>query len=160
MHARLAMLRRLMVLYGGIEEIHSLRLQQTMVAVVETEKAIDVQQKALHSCSSHSRDALITGDRMQWASARTQRELAEWKHERLEQIRIEREKLNDVARKQYIASRLQHEQMKHVVGDVETAMETEAERRMQGLLDDRFLARRRWIDARKELRAAAKMNIF
>lgn len=149
MSARLAMLKRLMALYGGIQEMHSLDLQQAMTSVREAEGAIDAQQKDLNSCDSHSRDALITGDRMRWVAARKQKEVSRWKQERLELIRIEREKLNDIARKLYIDSRLQCEQMKHVVQDAETTVEIETERRMQGALDDRFLARRRWTDARK-----------
>jgi hypothetical protein len=141
-----------MALYGGIEEMHSLSLQQTMTSVREAEGAIGVQQENLDSCDSHGRDALVAGDRMRWVAARKQKEITEWKQERLELIRIEREKLNDIARKLYVDSRLQREQMKHVVEDAETAAETETARRMQGALDDRFLARRRWTDAREELR--------
>ncbi len=148
-----------MSLYGGIEEMHSISLQRTTGAVQEVEQAMDRQEEAVHSSSSHGRDALIAGDRMKWASARTQREIAEWKQERLQQVRLEREKLNDEARRQYLASRLQSEQMKHVVDSAAMQMKVEAERRMQGTLDDRFLARRRWTDAREELRAATKMKV-
>src|SRR6185437_5773987 len=100
MHSRFTALRRLMSLYGGIEEMHSISLQRTMAAVQEVEQAIAVQEKTVHLSSSHGRDALIAGDRMKWASARTQRELAEWKQERLQQVRLEREKSNDEVRKQ------------------------------------------------------------
>jgi hypothetical protein len=158
MHSRLAALKRLMSLYGGIEEMHSVGLQRTMAAVREAEQAIDVQQETVRSSNSHGRDALMTGDRMEWAAARTQREIAEWKQERLQQVRLEREKLNDEARRQYIASRLQSEQMKHVVDSAATQVEVEAGRRMQAALDDRFLARRRWTDAREESRTEAEIN--
>jgi hypothetical protein len=148
-----------MLLYEGIEEMHSIGLKRTMSAVREVENAIDLQQEIVSSSNSRGRDALIAGGRMEWAVSRTQQEIAEWKQERLQQVRLEREKLNDEARRQYIASRLQSEQMKHVVDGAATQMEIEAGRRMQGALDDRFLARRRWTDMQEELRADAKMNV-
>jgi hypothetical protein len=130
-----------------------------MGAIREVEQAIDVQQEALRSSSVDGRRALINGDRMDWTTARMQREIAEWKQERLQQVRLKREKLNDEARTQYLASRLQSEQMKHVVDGAATQIENEARRRMQGTVDDRFLARRRWTDAREELRASAEINV-
>lgn len=148
-----------MSLYGGIEEMHSIGLQRTIAAVQEVEQAIDVQQETVHVSKVQSRDALIVGDRMEFATARAQREIAEWKQERLQQIRLEREMLKDEARKQYIASRLQSEQMKHVVNSAEAQAEAEAGRRAQTGLDDRFLARRRWSDAQEKSLAAAEIKI-
>ena len=145
-----------MSLYGGIEEMHSADLQRTMAAVQEAEQAIDVQQQAVRSSDFEGRIALAAGERMDWTAARTQRGIAEWKQERLQQVRLEREQLNDEVRKKYIASRLQSEQMKHVVDSATAQAEIAAGRRMQGALDDRFLARRRWTDVREELRETAK----
>lgn len=159
MHSRLAALKRLMTLYGSIEEMHSTGVKRTTAAVREAVQAIDVQQDTVRSSHSHGRDALIGNDRMQWAAARTQREIAEWKQERLQQVRHERETLNQEARTKYIASRLQREQMKHVVESAVTQIEIEAGRRMQAALDDRFLARRRWTDKREELRTAAEIKV-
>jgi hypothetical protein len=152
MRQRLAALKRLTALYGGIEEMHSIKLQRTISAVREAEQAMDMQHATLRSSDAEGREALVTGDRMSWTAAKTQREIAEWKQERLEQVRLEREILNDETKKEYMASRLQSEQMKHLVADAATQAEIEAGRQMQAGLDDRFLARRRWSDTREELR--------
>jgi hypothetical protein len=148
-----------MSLYGDIEEMHSAGLQRTMAAVREAEQAIDVERETVLSSSSRGRDALIAGEPIDLAAARTQRELAEWKQERLQKVRLEREMLSDEARKQYIASRLQSEQMKQVVENAAVQVQIEAGRKTQAALDDRFLARRRWSDAREELRATAEISV-
>lgn len=158
MHARLAALKRLMSLYGGIEEISSVDLQRAIAAVQETEQAIDMEEERARLSNSHGRDALVAGDALGLAAARTQRQIAEWRQERLKEIRREREMLKDEARKQYIATRLQSEQMKYVVGNTAAQMEVEAGRKMQTTLDDRFLARRRWSDTREELRVSSEIS--
>ena len=138
--------------------MHSIELQRTMASVRETEQAIDVEQEAARSSNSCGRDALTAGDRLDWTAARSQVEIAEWKQERLEQVRLEREVVNDEARKQYIASRLRSEQMKHVVDGAAMQVEIKSGRQAQATLDDRFLARRRWTDAREGLRASSEIK--
>lgn len=158
MRQRLAALKRLTALYGRVEEMHSMKLQRTMAAVREAEQAMDMQHAALRSSDFDGREALASGDRMSWNAARTQREIAERRQAHLEQVRLEREILNDEAKKTYIASRLQSEQMKHLADDTAEQVEVEAGRRMQVGLDDRFLARRRWTETREELRKSTEMN--
>lgn len=158
MRQRLDALRRLASLYGGIEEMHSIALQRTMAAVRETKQAMDAQQKLIRLSDAGGREALTSGDRMSWSTAKTQREIAESKQERLEQVRLEREMLNNEAKKEYIASRLQSEQMKHLVDAAVIEEEIESGRRTQAALDDRYLARRRWTDTREELRRNTGMN--
>jgi len=152
MHSRVDALRRLRSLYGSIEEMHSVELQRATAAVQEAEQAMDAQEKTVRSSNFIGRDALIAGDRMEWAAARTQRELAEWKQQRLQQVRLEREKLSDEARREYRASRLRSEQMQHVIDDAAMQIATKTGRQTQAALDDRFLARRRWTDTREVLR--------
>lgn len=160
MKSRLAGLQRLVSLYGGIEEMHSAELQRTAAAVQEVAQAIEMQEGAVRRSASHSRDALKVGHRMDWKIAQVQREMAEWKQERLEQVRLERERSSDEARKQYIASRLRREQVSHVVDGATAQMEIKAGRRAQAMLDDRFLARRRWTDAQEQSRETAEMKAF
>lgn len=88
--------------------------------------------------------------------AETQQESAELRRRRLEQIRLEREELNDAAREQYVASRLKREQMKRVFDDIASRMEIEEGRRTQACSDDRFLARRRWTDAQERCAAITR----
>jgi len=148
-----------MSLYGEIEEMHSAELQRTMAAVHEADEAIDEQKKMVRSSNLLGRGALIAGDRIEQAAAQTQWEIAEWKQQRLQQVRLDREKLSDEAGKRYSASRLRSEQIQQVVEDAIAEVVVKRERQMQAGTDDRFLARRRWSDAREELRAKSEMNI-
>jgi hypothetical protein len=152
MHPRLKTLQRLATLYAAVEEMHSIELQRMTAAVRETQQAIGVEQEVARSARTDGRGALLTEDRMGWMMAESQQETAAWRRRRLEQIRVEREELNDAAREQYVASRMKREQMKRVLEDIAARMDTEEGRRTQAASDDRFLARRRWTDAQEKLR--------
>jgi len=143
---RLQTLKRLVTLYGVVEEMHSVELQRMTAAVREAQQAIGVQQQVARSARFDGRDALMAEDRMGWEIAETQAESAGWKRRRLEQIRSEREVLSDAAREQYVASRLKSEQMKRLATGLAVKAEIEEGRRVQAASDDRFLARRRWSD--------------
>jgi hypothetical protein len=152
MPPRLQTLKRLMTLYGVVEEMHSLELQRMTAAVQEAQQAIEVQQQVARSARFGGRDALMADDRMGWEIAETQRESAGWKRRRLEQMRLEREVLSDAAREQYLASRIKSEQMKRLAESVSAQAGIEEGRRVQAASDDRFLARRRWNDTRERIR--------
>jgi len=152
MPPKLQTLKRLVTLYGVVEEMHSLELQQRTAAVQEAQQAIEVQQQVARSSRFGGRDALMADDRMGWEIAETQRESAGWKQRRLEQMRLEREVLSDAAREQYLASRIKSEQMKRLAEGVAARAEIEEGRRVQAASDDRFLARRRWSDTRERIR--------
>jgi hypothetical protein len=149
---RLQTLKRLVTLYGVVEEMHSVELQRMTAAVREAQQAIGVQQQVARSAHFDGRDALMAEDRMGWEIAETQAESAGWKRRRLEQIRSEREVLSDAAREQYVASRLKSEQMKRLADGVAVKAEIDEGRRVQAASDDRFLARRRWSDAQDGMR--------
>ena len=158
MQARLEMLRRLMTLYTAVEEMHSVELQRMTAAVRETQQAIGAVQEIARSARMDGRAALLGGNRVCWTMAETRQETAAWRRRGLEQIRVEREELSDAAREQYVASRLKREQIKRVLGDIAARLEVEEGRRMQAASDDRFLARRRWTDARKATRNGRQMK--
>jgi hypothetical protein len=152
MQTRLKALQRLVTLYAAVEEMHSIELQRKTAAVRETQQAIGVEQEVVRSARVDGRGALLAGDGVGRMMAETQQETAAWRRQRLEQIRLEREELNDAAREQYVASRLRKEQIKRVFDDIAARMEIEEGRRMQAASDDRFLARRRWKDGREKMR--------
>jgi hypothetical protein len=149
MHTRLETLQRLVTLYAAVEEMHSSELQRKAAAVREAQQAIGIEQEVARSARNDGRAALLVGDQVSWVMAESQKETAGWRRQRLEQIRLEREELNEAAREQYVASRLKREQMKRVCDDIAARMEIEEGRRSQAASDDRFLARRRWTDRRK-----------
>jgi hypothetical protein len=149
MQTRLETLQRLVTLYAAVEEMHSTELQRMAAAVREAQQAIGIEQEVARSARIDGRGALLEGDRVSWMMAQSQQETAGWRRGRLEQIRLEREELNEAAREQYVASRLKREQIKRVFDDINALMEIEEGRRLQAASDDRFLARRRWTDRRK-----------
>jgi hypothetical protein len=155
MPTRLETLQRLAALYAAVEQMHSTELQRMTAAVRETQQAIGVVHEIVRSARVDGRVGLLEGDRTCWMMAESQQETAAWRRRALERIRLEREELSNAATEQYVASRLKREQMKCVFEDIAARMEVEEERRMQAAADDRFLARRRWTDAREKIRAMA-----
>jgi hypothetical protein len=127
-------------------------------AVRETQQAIEIEQEVARSARMDGRGALLAEDRVSWMVAETQQETAAWRRRGLEQIRLEREELNEAAREQYVASRLKREQIKRVFDDIAVRMEIEEGRRLQADSDNRFLARRRWTDARERMRDNQRMK--
>jgi hypothetical protein len=158
MQTRLATLQRLVALYLAVEEMHLTELQRMTAAVREAELAIGVELEATRSANVAVRGALLAGDRASWMVAESQRESAAWRRRGLEQIRLEREGLNDAAREQYVASRLKRMQIQRVFDDIAARMAIEEGRRMQAVSDDRFLARRRWTDSRDRVKNDLEMN--
>jgi hypothetical protein len=156
MQTQLETLQRLVNLYAAVEQMHSTELQRMTAAVRETEHAIEGEQHVAHTARLDGRGALSSGDRVGWMIAETRQETAGWRRQRLEQIRVEREKLNDAAREQYVASRLKKEQMKRVFDEIDTRLEIEEGRKTQAISDDRFLSRRRWTDAGDRVRAGER----
>lgn len=150
MQSRMKTLQRLVTLYAAVEELHSTELQRMAAAVREVQLAIGIEQEMAQSTRLDGREALLVGDREKRVVVESQQETAAWRRQRLEQIRLRREELTDAAREQYVASRLKREQMKRVFDDIAERNEIEDVRRMQGTLDDNFLARRRWPDAQEK----------
>ena len=159
MQTRLETLQRLVTLYAAVEEMHSTELQRMASAVREAQQAIGIEQEVAQSARINGRGALLAGDRVSWMMAETQQETAAWRRQRLEQIRLEREELNEAAREQYVASRLKREQIKRVFDDIAVRMEIEEGRRLQAASDDRFLARRRWTDSQEKRRDDQRMKV-
>jgi hypothetical protein len=158
MQTRLEALRRLASLYAAIEQMHSAELQRTMAALRQAQHAIQTEQEMARSARHEGRGALLAGDRMSWMMAEAQQETSALRRRGIDQIRLEREQLSEVAREQYVASRLKREQMKRVFDDIAAGMAIEEGRRLQATSDDRFLARRRWTDEQKRLRDKQQMK--
>ena len=82
MQPRLQTLKRLVSLYGVVEEMHSVELQRMRAAVREAQQAIEVQQQVASSARLDGRGALMASDRMGWEIAETHEENAGWKRRR------------------------------------------------------------------------------
>jgi hypothetical protein len=156
MQQRLETLRRLVNLHAVVEEMHSTDLQRMTAAVREAEQAIVGELEVAASARMDGRGALIAEDREGWLMSEIQHETAGWRRQRLEQVRLQREQLNDEVLQQYVASRLKREQMKRVFDEIAAQTEIEEERRTQAASDDRFLARQRWTDVKEKLQVEVR----
>jgi hypothetical protein len=143
-------------LYEVIERMDSAELQRTMSSVREAEQAIETQRTIVRTTGFDRREALVIGDRVGWAFADRQQEVAAWTAGRLEEIRVKREERSGVARKRYAASRLRSEQINRVVEGVAARVEMEEGRRFQAMADDRFLSRKLWMETREETRQESR----
>ncbi|WP_433972942.1 hypothetical protein [Tunturiibacter lichenicola] len=152
MRQRLNMLRRLVGLYEAVEGMHSAELQRTTAEVREAELVIVAVQHIAESVRIDGRKALAIGDGVGWMISETQQETTWWRRQRLELVRQEREQSDDAARQLYMASRLKREQMQHVFDEIASRIKIEEGRQTQAASDDRFLARRRWKDAKEKTR--------
>jgi len=158
MRTRLETLRRLVTLYAAVEEMHSTELQRMASAVRQAQRAIGIEQEVARSARIDGRGALLAEDRVSRMMAETKQETAARRRCGLEQIRLEREEMNEAARERYVASRLKREQIKRVFDDIAARMDIEKERRLQAASDDRFLARRRWTDSQERKRDDERMK--
>ena len=148
MRSRLEALRRLVSVYAAVEEMHSLESQRTTAAVCEMQVAIRREREVMHSTRLDGCRAMLEGDNDGRILAEVHHNAATWKRRALEQIRLEREALNVKAKEQHMASRQKRQQVKRIFHDMAARIEIEEGRRTQASSDDRFLARRRWTDAR------------
>jgi hypothetical protein len=79
--------------------------------------------------------------------------IADQRKKQLEPLLEERELMRVQARQRYFASRLSSERMKSLIDTAAARVATEEERRAQAREDDRFLARRAWMNrTRRDIR--------
>ena len=140
--AKLRTLKRVMGIYGVLEDMRSAELLRATTAVHEVQQAIGGEENAARLARTAGRHALDAGDRVGWMASAAQQLAAKIKRRRLDPIREQRQAMNETAREQYLASRLKHEQIQRLIARAEEQIGIEEERRGQAESDDRFLARR------------------
>ena len=150
MRQRLGMLRKIANLYGVMEEMRRSELERAVSAMREVEEALAVQRSAVLCARLDGRAALEDGDRLGWMTADKRREVAGWRRIRLEEELVKREAASAAARQRYLSSRIESEQMKRLRDDAAQMVEIDEGRRMQAIVDDRFLSRRSWIVAKDD----------
>lgn len=146
MRQRIGTLRRLATLYSVVEEARSAELQMAGRALREAEDAIGMQRERQRSARVAGRAALAEGDRIGCILAETYGEIAGWNGEQLQGIRRERGALRIAAEEQYRASRMESEQMKRLRDNLTAQVDIVEGRRVQAVADDRFLARKLWME--------------
>ena len=149
MQPRLEALRRLATLYGMVEEMHSIELQRAAAAVLQAQSVMQQEASVAISVGQQGRRALQTEDRLCWAISGKLQESSLQRKVLLEQRLRERVLLKETARQNYVASHIRREQMRRIQDDVAEMIDLGERRRVQAAANDRFLARRRWTDARE-----------
>jgi hypothetical protein len=144
MSARVRALQEIERLYGLIETMHTVELREAAARLQEAEEAIAVESGLVREARVEAWSALAEGDREGWAVADAQLHCSGHRQENLQGLRQERQAATEEARSVFLASRMQHEQMKAVVDAATERQRAEEERRSQSAADDRFLSRLRW----------------
>jgi hypothetical protein len=146
MQGRERRLRRLADLYGVVETARGVEMQRAMLQLHETEQSLAVQQTMIYKTNIDGRSALEKGDRIGWVSAETLARRVGWAVERLEVERAMYCEAEEAAKQTYLASRTESERMRRLLHHAMTEMKTSQGRQEQAASDDRFLARRRWLE--------------
>ena len=131
-------------MYGAVEQMRAIELQQAGIALNEAEGMLSAEREMAHDARATGREALGAGSRAEWLLAEIQQEYLEMRRGRLEGLRDERAGVCDVARSEFLASRVRTEQMKQVVTNLREQAEADEARRAQAASDDRFLMRLSW----------------
>jgi hypothetical protein len=142
-----------MTSYSAVEERHSSELRQTTAGLHEAQDAIAHERAAAKVARSDGRESLKLGGRENWIIARSQEEVTDRRRFEYERIRDQREEVAEDAKGRYIASRLKKEQIERLCEQIAERIELKSARRAQGSSDDRFAARKRWMEMRQKRRA-------
>ena len=143
-------LKRIERLYGLVENMHAVRLQEAAAKVREAENAIAAQQAAMLGARMDARTAMAEGNREEYAVADVQRVVGGQRQDQLETIRLAREEAVEAARVIHDASRVERGQIKTVLDAAAAAERLVAGRQAQAWSDDRFLSRLSWNRLRDE----------
>jgi hypothetical protein len=113
------------------------------MAVAEVECAIATldQRDAESRAIAHA--ALSDGNRPEWMMADAEREVTGWNLSKLKSLLATRMEGASIARKKFIESRCEHEQVKELVKNAHQAALLDEVRRAQASADDWFLSRRK-----------------
>ncbi len=144
MRAKLETLKRIAKLYEAVEEAHLVELQQATVALSEVHNAVTAQRTSADRAVRKGREAIASGDRLGWLMADCQRKTSAMTLSRLEAVHMERKRLSEAAREQYVTSRRKSEQMQRLSAQAAGRVAMSEEKKAQAATDDRFAARQRW----------------
>ena len=135
-------LGRLLAIRRLSEDLDRRALQVALGSVAEVEAALGRQETALSEAMSATRVALASGNRGEWLMADAQGEVAGWNRGRLNVLLVARAAEVVPRMKQFLGSRREHEQVKHLVEDAKQAAALDDDRREQAAADDWFMSRR------------------
>ena len=137
-------LARVAALYGQVERVRLVALQQAAIAVNDAALTRDLATAAGVLRRLEGRAALALGEAEGWRLAESTSEAAEVMAESAEELRLQRESLRAEAGEDYLASRVQRKRVGRIVECVALAEKGIQDRREQAEADDRFAARMCW----------------
>jgi hypothetical protein len=137
-------LAKVAMLYGQVERVRLVELQEAAAAVAEAEhlRAAAEARGAAHR--SEGRAALLQGEGLAWRLAESAGDATEVLRERALLLMAERDVLRTAAGEAYRSSRLRTEQVTRVVEAIAQAQAVVDARREQAATDDRYAARLCW----------------
>ncbi|MBS1798842.1 MAG: hypothetical protein JSS95_03360 [Acidobacteria bacterium] len=150
MHDRLKAMRRVQRVHELIEEMHKAELLRVVAEVQETKRAIGRQRAIAQSAAMEWRNALGGGDGLVASFSVVRRTAARGHELRLVPLLREKERRSEESRQRYFDSRQWTEKTKRLSEKVEDDLEALEEKRLQREADERFLARRRWIQLKSD----------
>jgi hypothetical protein len=143
-------LKKLAKLYAMLEGLRSLELRAAVFAVEEVSAAHGWIDRARHDAAEQGHAALSRGSLVEsLAGAQTAR-ASDALRRQLEGVGRERTQALSQAVETHRESRKERRQLERVIDQASALERREADRRAQAEGDDRFLARRAWLDARKD----------
>lgn len=141
-------LKRLEKLFVMMEDLRALQMRVATGAVVEVDRALTRLSEVQEREGSEARVGLEQGSRVELMAAEESAAKEKERRELLLRLREERVEARDAAAEAHRESRVE---LRQVEGIVERRREQQAMldgRREQNASDDRFLARRAWLEAR------------
>jgi hypothetical protein len=142
------MLRRLVKVRAVEESARLSELEQAIAGVREVERGIDLQELKVVEAKRSGRRTLVAGESDEWRMSEQASTLATARARLLQEVLTVRESAEEAARKEYVASRMRGEQMRAVLERLKTEQALVHTRRSQAEMDDRYLARQRWLQMR------------
>jgi hypothetical protein len=136
-------LKRIGVVYGLMEEIHSLEARMAATEVNEVESVIRAEIGTLQAARVRQREAMYGEDLLGRSMIAVREEMAIQRNRQLEPALRKRRETFELAQLRYTDSRLWSERMKTLIEAELHRCAIEHERRMQAASDDCFLAQRR-----------------
>lgn len=134
-------LGRLLAIRRLREDIDRRALQLALGSVAEVESALLRQTLQSAEARRTSSTALAAGNRGEWFLAEAQQQVAAWNKDRLDVLFRLRHAEVPKAMKQFLDSRLEHEQLKQLCEHAKRQSQLETDRMAQGATDDWFLSR-------------------
>jgi hypothetical protein len=142
MSEKIERLGRLLAIRRLSEDLDRRDLALAMGSVAEVDAAIARQKLSRVDSGLAARKALESGDRGEWLLAEAQSEVAGWNWGRLDTLLKTRAAEILPAMEKFLASRLEHEQVKQLVEDARQTARAEQDHKAQAMADDWFLSRR------------------